>query len=142
MLWRWLQNLRSGARSLPALRASFDDDGVSLERSGRALGTVAWRDLVAVEFVTTDEGPFSEDVFLVLHDGGPGFVVPQGAEDFGALLERLQKLPGFENRAVIDAMGSTENARFPCWSRPGPTGGPDTTSPPDASRWPLPSGRS
>jgi len=30
------------------------------------------------------------------------------------LLEALQKLPGFDNEAVINAMGSTGNARFVC----------------------------
>jgi len=30
------------------------------------------------------------------------------------LLDRLQKLPGFQNEALIKAMESIENARFLC----------------------------
>ena len=33
------------------------------------------------------------------------------------LLSRLQQLPGFDNEAVIKAMGSTNNAKFLCWKR-------------------------
>lgn len=52
----------------------------------------------------------------MLHGGdGCGCAVPQGAEGFPALLERLQRLPGFDNRAVIEAMGSASPERFPCW---------------------------
>jgi hypothetical protein len=43
--------------------------------------------------------------------------VPQGAAESGALLERLQRLPDFDNGKVIEAMGSTGNARFVCWKK-------------------------
>lgn len=33
------------------------------------------------------------------------------------LLERLQQLDGFNNEAVIDSMGSTDNNEFICWER-------------------------
>ena len=33
------------------------------------------------------------------------------------LLTRLQQLPGFDNGAVIKAMGSTKNDKFLCWKR-------------------------
>jgi hypothetical protein len=43
--------------------------------------------------------------------------VPQGATGERALLERLQELPGFDDRAVIDAMSATARQRFLCWER-------------------------
>jgi hypothetical protein len=78
---------------------------------------VTWEDLRMVEIVTTDEGPFCEDFFWVLHGSEGGVVVPAAqAEEIG-LLEHLQQLPGFDSLAVIEACGSTSHARFPCWER-------------------------
>jgi hypothetical protein len=68
----------------------------------------------------TDEGPFVDDVFfLLLGNDGKGCCVPPGAEGSGPLLDRLQALPGFDNGKVIEAMGSTGNARFVCWRKAG-----------------------
>jgi hypothetical protein len=68
--------------------------------------------------VTTDHGPFVDDVFwLLIGEDGKGCAVPSEAEGMKALLERLQRLPGFDNEAVIAAMGSTSNARFRVWKR-------------------------
>jgi hypothetical protein len=52
----------------------------------------------------------------LLSDGPPLFI-PQSADRSGALLKRLQELPGFDNHAFIVAMGSTDDARFLCWKR-------------------------
>ena len=68
--------------------------------------------------LTTADGPFAEDMFFVLAGrDGSGCVVPQSASESGQLLERLQRLPGFDNEAFIRAMGSSEDARFVCWRR-------------------------
>jgi hypothetical protein len=76
-------------------------------------------DLEEVGIVTTDEGPFKEDVFFLLlaADRKSGCVVPQSCDGAKELLERLQKLSDFDNQAVIDAMCSMSNARFLCWKR-------------------------
>jgi hypothetical protein len=68
---------------------------------------------------TTDEGPFAPDVFWILvGTAASGCVIPQGATGDAILLERLQKLPGFDNDAFIRAMRSTSNEKFLCWKRP------------------------
>lgn len=94
-----------------------DDEGVTLHRP-EGPERLAWSELAEVEIVTTDDGPFADDVFWVLHGGGKGLVVPQTAAGTDALLERLQALPGFRNEAVIQAMGSDGPGRFLCWRRP------------------------
>ena len=96
---------------------SFDVDGVTYTPPGGATSRVAWADLRAVEVATTDAGPFAEDVFWVLHGSGSPLMVPQSAGGSDALLARLQELPGFDSRAVIAAMSSAGNERFPCWAR-------------------------
>lgn len=96
---------------------SFDaTEIVYTPMNGDAL-RIAWSDLLVVEIATTDDGPFDEDVFWVLHGGGPPLVVAQSVDGAPALLARLQELPGFDNEAVIAAMSSTDVARFLCWRR-------------------------
>jgi hypothetical protein len=100
-------------------RVTFDDEAVTRRMVDGSTETVRWDELEEVWILTTDEGPFVEDVYwmLVAGEGKGGCAVPQGAEGSDRLLERLQQLPGFDNDAVIAAMGSTDNARFVCWRR-------------------------
>ena len=79
--------------------------------------SVRWDELEEVAIVTTDCGPFLDDVFWMLCGKNRGCVVPSESLGTNELIERLQKLPGFDNHAVIQAMGSTDNARFVCWTR-------------------------
>ncbi|HEX5725013.1 MAG TPA: hypothetical protein VFX98_06080 [Longimicrobiaceae bacterium] len=65
---------------------------------------------VAIE--TNDTGPFGSDVIWHLNVDGRLVSYAQGATGEGALLEALQRLPGFDNEAVIEAMGCTDNALF------------------------------
>src|SRR5262249_33350686 len=103
--------------------------GCDARRRPHEAGESTWDALEEVSVLTTAEGPFAEDVFFVLAGGGgSGCVVPQGAPESGELLERLQRLPGFDNEAFIRAMSSAEDARFLCWRRvvegDGEAGGP------------------
>jgi hypothetical protein len=102
-------------------RVSFTAEAVTRTRPDGVAESIRWDGLHEVGIVTTDEGPFAEDVFLLLlsADGKSGCAVPQLADGFAGLLARLQELPGFDNEAVIRAMGSTANARFVCWKRKG-----------------------
>jgi hypothetical protein len=105
------------ATQRPRERIVVDHVGVT-RIAGERVEKVTWDELLGVDVVTTDRGPFVEDFFFVLHGGdGRGCVVAQLLAD--ELLPRLQALPGFDNVALIRALGSTENARFLCWRRPG-----------------------
>ena len=112
----WLKSLlpsRSGNRALPTL--SLDDSAVRCQWPDGRRQEVAWEGLQEVSIVTTDEGPFVEDVFFVLAGSEGTCVVPQGTEGSQELLQRLQELPGFDNEAFLSSMTSTDNARFVCW---------------------------
>ena len=113
----WLRSLFSRRRP-PKAFVTFDGPEVVCRTAGEATGSIPWDALEQVEIVTTDRGPWVCDVFLVLRGGGHACVVPQESQGFGPLLERLQALPGFDNLAVIEAMGSGENAAFLCWRLP------------------------
>ena len=79
---------------------------------------MTWADLTEASIVTTVEGPIAEDISFVLRGRErKGCLVPNGALESKILLERLQHLTGFDNEKLIEAMGSTRNARFVCWRR-------------------------
>jgi hypothetical protein len=107
---RW----RAGERPFPSV--AFDDESVTVARSYAKRESVQWRDLQEVRIVTTSAGPFAEDVFFVLVGRKSGCVVPHSKVD--PLLPRLQALPGFDNAALIRAMGSADEAVFTVWRAP------------------------
>jgi len=76
-----------------------------------------WDDLQRVLIRTTDQGPFSDDVFFILETTQFTVWIPQPARGCDELLQALQRLPGFDNAAVIAAMGCTDNHVFHCWQR-------------------------
>ncbi len=82
------------------------------------LESVGWDDLQKVEVLTNSDGPLLPDVFWLLHGTEKGCCIPQGATGDAELLDRLQKLPGFNNQAFIESMGSTQKALFLCWQKP------------------------
>jgi len=96
---------------------SVDGSGVNYKPfMGRSI-IIRWADLSEVSIETTDKGPYAEDFFAVLKAPGVTVRIPQEVQGFDALLVRLQKLPRFNNEAVIEAMGSAQNATFPCWKK-------------------------
>jgi hypothetical protein len=99
-------------------KVTIDDRGVVRTMSDGKVESVRWDQLAEVQIVTTDQGPFTDDVFwLLIGEDGEGCAVPSEAPAAKELLERLQELSGFDNEAVIKAMGSTSNARFHVWKR-------------------------
>lgn len=93
---------------------AIERDGVVTNRGSRSEERIAWAHLVEVRIVTTDEGPLLEDIFWLLLDAAEKGVAIPGA-DIAALLPTLQKLPRFDNEAVIQAAASTDNASFVAW---------------------------
>ena len=98
-------------------RVSFDDQKIMRQMPDGRIESVRWDDLVEVGIVTTDEGPFTDDIFWILKGRSGNCAVPSEADGMKELLFRLQQLPGFNNDAVIEAAGSTSNASFQCWRR-------------------------
>lgn len=96
---------------------TFDDEGVTRTRRDGLVEHVGWDELLSVDIATTNEGPWVDDVFWLLSAGDHGCVVPSEAEGMAELLLRLHELPGFDDEAVIRAMGCTDNERFAVWSR-------------------------
>ncbi len=108
----WLWTLRRGP--LPVPKVEIDAEGVRRTIQGKQ-ESVRWADLQEVAIATTSDGPMAEDLFyLLLGRGKTGCAVPGSAA--GPLLARLQRLPRFDNEAVIKAAGTTTEACFRAWS--------------------------
>jgi hypothetical protein len=114
-----IHNFFSRPKPKASDRVTFTSEEVIRVRPDGAQEKIRWDDLHEVGILTTDEGPWQEDVFflLIASDGNSGCAVPQSADGSKELFGRLQQLPGFDNKAVIEAMGSTSNAKFVCWKR-------------------------
>lgn len=117
-----LKALRSWWRSrhqAACAQVEFDGEGVVCRRSGgtHESESIRWAELEHVMVITTAGGPFGTDVFWLLGGDGVQCWIPGDAAGFADLLTRLQKLPGFNNEAVVSAMGSTELTRFECWTK-------------------------
>lgn len=82
--------------------------------AGNIYEKILWVDLVEVGIVTTSDGPYNEDLYwlLMAHDGS-GVAIPNGSVK--PLIPILQQLPGFDNLAVIQASGCTDDASFVVW---------------------------
>ena len=115
----WPFNLfkRNKSKNIVVDMVVFNEEAISRTRPDSVIESIKWKDLHEVGIVTTDEGPMEEDVFLILlnKDATDGCSIPQFSTGFQELLIRLQELPGFDNQAVIDAMGCTSNNRFVLW---------------------------
>jgi hypothetical protein len=117
----WLQRIFSKPQVPVAPRSGrveFDSDRVSFYHPEGEIQSIRWDELDEVGIVTTDEGPFVEDVFfMLLSNDKKGCAIPQSADGNEPLLTRLQMLPGFDNNALIEAMGCTSNQNFRLWKK-------------------------
>jgi len=96
---------------------TITDDFVRVEHPAKPVENIFWYDLQQVSIVTTDEGPFSADVWLVLKGLAGTIRVPQGNPGYDSVYDHVSGLEGFDYQGVIDAMMSTENNEFILWKK-------------------------
>jgi hypothetical protein len=96
---------------------TVSDSEIVTQRPDGKIERVSIRDLQEVTIVTNDSGPYGADVWwlLVGSKADAGCAFPGGATGEAKVLEFVQRLPGFNNQAFIEAMGCASNARFVCW---------------------------
>ena len=86
-------------------------------RSGRTDG-LAWADPGSVTILNTDAGPAASDLVWVLQsrDKRRSLIVEMGAPGEHDLLRAMQeRLSGFDNMGVVEAMSAAENGSFLIW---------------------------
>jgi hypothetical protein len=122
--WRVRKGRRAVLMPEALCAVTFDDRTITVRYPYGETRAIGWSELALVGIKTTDEGPFVADVFWGLHgpDGKPQVVYPQGATgEEGLLAEMQRRLADFDNRQLIEAMGSTRNAFFVIWQGGSPS---------------------
>jgi hypothetical protein len=97
---------------------SIDETGISAAFPSGKVEALAWPEVERVAIETNDSGPWGADLWWLLEGNGKRCTYPQGATgEVEAMAAFPAKFPGFRHEAVIEASGSTSNARFVCWER-------------------------
>lgn len=108
--------LKSLAKPRLTENVKVNNEELIREISDGTIERVRWEDLKSVTIVTTDQGPFLEDVFFVFETKDAGVVISQEWSVKLKLLDLMdKKLEGVDNEQFIAAMGCTDNARFTIW---------------------------
>jgi tetratricopeptide (TPR) repeat protein len=72
--------------------------------------------IIRISIITTSAGPLYPDLYWLLESGSGITIVPLEGPD-ETFLGRIQTMEGFDNKAVITAMSSTEDNIFVCWEK-------------------------
>lgn len=89
---------------------------------GRPVGpeqVVSLSELQALTVVTTDRGPFEDDLFFVLELPDGEMIVASEAVGGADLAGWLARLPGLDKERYLEALTGMENRRTVCWRREG-----------------------
>lgn len=106
------------SRSNSTVSVTLSEDAITVTPTGGTPARIAWAEITSVTILTTDKGPAETDLAWLIspRDRHRSVLVPMGADGEHELLHAMQtRLAGFDNVAVIEAMGSTTNASFPVW---------------------------
>lgn len=96
---------------------SITDEYVKVEHPKRNIEEIKWNEIEEISIVTTDEGPFLPDVWLMLIGNGKGCSMPQGAPKYEEVYDIVSKYEGFNFEEAIKAATSTDNAKFQLWKK-------------------------
>jgi len=117
-LFDWfISRLVQGRSPESSFHVEFNDKTIHCTRPDGDVESMEWNDLKCVLLRNTDAGPTEPDVFWVLISAGSECLIPQGATGEPAFLERLQKLPDFNNEAVIASATCVNKQDFVCWKK-------------------------
>jgi hypothetical protein len=112
----WLGK-RKSTRKNPVVM--FDELQVECLSPEGTTQRITWAEIRAVAVETNDQGLWIEDVYFLLFSNSKDqfCAIPQCSERSQELVARLQQLPDFNNKALIEAMGCTFNHFFLCWEK-------------------------
>ncbi len=97
----------------------FDSENAWVHWPAEEPEFVSWDSLLGVAIETTDEGPFVVDVYWHLASKDKVITYPAEATGAQEILQRLQKIPTFNNERLIRAMSCTDNETFILWDHAG-----------------------
>jgi hypothetical protein len=124
LLWWRVRRRKPALLPESLFRVSVSRDHITCDAPDGTRSAVAWKDITLVKIKTTSAGPWEPDVFWIFEswDQRPALMVVGGATGEQEMIEALNhRLPGFNDRMVIKAMGSTSNREFICWQASSPS---------------------
>ncbi len=104
----------------PEARIGFAGEALVYPRGAGSQAVGLLSRLEAVTLRTTDQGPFVEDVFLLLDFDDRTWVVPSAHQDFMTVYDGLGERLPLNHQRFIEGMASAENNSFLLWGRTGP----------------------
>lgn len=114
---QWLQDRLATRRQSREWCFQTDEGYAWLTYGEHCCWKICLADVRAVAIITTDQGPWQDDLFWRFTLAERSVEVPASARGYDILPDLLSKhFPGSDLGQMIDAMGSTENACFPLWA--------------------------
>lgn len=98
----------------------FDELHGSIRLPGESPRLIPWSDVSKIEIVTTDQGPWEEDVWWLfyLNEQEIPIDMPQGTQNHERIFDVLESFfTDVRMDRISKAMGSTSNAKFEVWSK-------------------------
>jgi hypothetical protein len=95
-----------------AWNVDLRDGFLHVTSPGRKRAKIRMTDVIGIAIETNNSGPWGSDVVWHVSEGDFTLHFPVGATGEENILPTFQRLPGFDNQAVIEAMACTKNEIF------------------------------
>lgn len=98
----------------------YDEIKGSISYPDEAPKFIPWKEVTKIEIVTTDQGPWEEDVWWLfyLNENKSPIDIAQGTKNHEKIFEVLESyFTNVNMNEISRAMGSTSNAKFNVWTK-------------------------
>lgn len=96
------------------------EDEVACEHPERKRESIRWADVNRIWYITTSDGPYLPDEWLLFEGENDGCAFPTEARGMDGIWDELeQRFGGFDFKPIIH--GGTDYAKHLCWERQRPT---------------------
>lgn len=97
---------------------NFDGKTLTVDAIETGIYKLNLDDIKKISVITTDQGPFIEDMFVYIEiPDNNFFVVESEMPEFNFLFTVFESIGGFDYDKFIKATSSTDNAEFICYEK-------------------------
>lgn len=103
-----------------ATAIAVDEQGLKAIADEGELVAVAWDEVLKIGILTTDQGPFEDDLLWMFfyRDQDHVLAVPASALDAAPdFFDHLKRFPGLDYDKITEASSSTDFAKFVLWRK-------------------------
>ena len=98
-------------------QVEINEEYVKVTHPIRPVEDIKWDEIEEINIMTTDQGPFVPDVWLILLGNGKSCSIPQGSKGWEELYSKVSKFSDFNFENAIKSAVSTENKMFNLWKK-------------------------